>query len=35
MTKKTTKTGKGLERQVADAYRAIGARRVEHDVELA
>jgi len=35
MTKKTTKTGKELERQVADAYRAIGARKVEHDVELA
>jgi hypothetical protein len=35
MAKVTTKTGKALERQVADAYRAIGARRVEHDVELA
>jgi hypothetical protein len=35
MAKKTTKTGKALERQVADAYRAIGARKVEHDVELA
>jgi hypothetical protein len=35
MVKKTTKTGKALERQVADAYRAIGARKVEHDVELA
>jgi HEAT repeat protein len=35
MADKTTKTGKALERQVADAYRAIGARKVEHDVELA
>jgi hypothetical protein len=35
MARKTTKTGKALERQVADAYRAIGARKVEHDVELA
>jgi hypothetical protein len=35
MAKKTTKIGKALERQVADAYRAIGARKVEHDVELA
>jgi len=35
MAKKTTKTGKALERQVTDAYRAIGARKVEHDVELA
>jgi len=35
MAKKNTKTGKELERQVADAYRAMGARRVEHDVELA
>ena len=35
MAEKNTKTGKVLERQVADAYRAIGARRVEHDVELA
>ena len=35
MTRKTTKTGKELERRVADAYRAMGARRVEHDVELA
>ena len=31
----TAKTGKELERRVADAYRAIGARKVEHDVELA
>ena len=29
------KTGKKLERQVANAYRAMGARKVEHDVELA
>ncbi|MHC4984407.1 MAG: restriction endonuclease, partial [Planctomycetota bacterium] len=35
MAKKTTKTGKELERQVADDYRAMGARKVEHDVELA
>ena len=35
MAKKVTKTGKDLEQQVADAYRAIGARKVEHDVELA
>jgi len=35
MTKKATKTGKQLEEYVADAYRALGARRVEHDVELA
>jgi hypothetical protein len=35
MAKKTTKMGKALERHVADAYRAIGARKVEHDVELA
>jgi hypothetical protein len=35
MARRTTKTGKALERQVADAYRAMGARKVEHDVELA
>jgi signal transduction histidine kinase len=35
MTDKPVKTGKELERQVADAYRAMGARKVEHDVELA
>jgi hypothetical protein len=35
MADKTTKTGKALERQIADAYRALGARKVEHDVELA
>ena len=35
MASKTAKTGKALERRVADAYRAIGARKVEHDVELA
>lgn len=34
MTKKPTKTGKELERRVADAYRQMGARKVEHDVEL-
>lgn len=34
MTKKT-KTGKELERRVADAYREMGACKVEHDVELA
>jgi len=34
MAKKTTKTGKALEWQVADAYRAMSARKVEHDVEL-
>jgi formylglycine-generating enzyme required for sulfatase activity len=34
MTKKTTKTGKKLERLVADAYRQMGAR-VTHDVRLA
>jgi hypothetical protein len=33
MTKQTTKTGKELERRVADAYRAMGARKVEHDAE--
>jgi HEAT repeat protein len=35
MTKKTIKTGKELERRVAQAYRDMGARKVEHDVELA
>ena len=35
MTKKIAKTGKELERRVADAYRAMGARKAEHDVELA
>jgi hypothetical protein len=34
MTEKD-QTGKKLERRVADAYREIGARKVEHDVELA
>jgi hypothetical protein len=34
MTKKATKTGKELERRVADAYREMGACNVEHDVEL-
>jgi hypothetical protein len=32
---KPTKTGKELERRVANAYRQMGARKVEHDVELA
>jgi hypothetical protein len=31
---KATNTGRELERRVADAYRAMGARKVEHDVEL-
>ena len=35
MTKKATKTGKELERRVADAYHTMGAWKVEHDVELA
>jgi len=35
MIQKTTNTGEELERRVADAYRAIGARRVEHNVEIA
>jgi hypothetical protein len=35
MARKATKTGKELERRVADAYRAMGAWKVEHDVELA
>ena len=35
MTKRKKKTGRSLERQVANAYRAMGARKVEHDVELA
>jgi hypothetical protein len=35
MTRKATKTGKELERWVANAYREMGARKVEHDVELA
>jgi hypothetical protein len=30
-----SKTGKELERRVANAYRAMGARKVRHDVELA
>ena len=29
-----TNTGKELEKQVADAYRRMGARTVQHDVEL-
>jgi len=35
MTSKATKTGSELERRVTDAYRQMGARKVEHDVELA
>lgn len=35
MTRKAKKTGKELERRVADAYRKMGAKKVEHDVELA
>jgi len=35
MPEKGTKTGRELERRVAQAYRNIGARRVEQDVELA
>lgn len=35
MTEPVANTGRTLERQVADAYRAIGARRVAHDVEIA
>ena len=36
MAKQTTKTGKELERRVADAYRAMGARNAaQHGVETA
>jgi formylglycine-generating enzyme required for sulfatase activity len=35
MTQETDRTGKELERWVADAYRRIGARKVEHDVPMA
>jgi hypothetical protein len=35
MANKTAKTGKALEKQVANAYRDKGAKKVEHDVELA
>lgn len=35
MTKKAARTGKDLERRVADAYREMRAREVKHDVELA
>jgi hypothetical protein len=35
MTRKATKTGRELERRVANAYREMGAWKVEHDVELA
>jgi len=35
MSGKAPKSGRDLERQVADVYRAMGAREVKHDVELA
>ena len=35
MANEATKTGKELERRVAQVYRQVGARRVEHDVNLA
>jgi formylglycine-generating enzyme required for sulfatase activity len=35
MTQEVNKTGKELERWVADAYRQMGARDVEHDVPMA
>ncbi len=35
MTVKSANTGKPFELQVADAYRVLGARRVEHDKEIA
>jgi hypothetical protein len=35
MSNAESKPGRELERRVADAYRAMGARKVEHDVELA
>ena len=35
MTKESTETGKDLEHRVVDAYRRMGARKVEHDIELA
>lgn len=35
MTGKATKTGKELEQRVANAYRQMGAKKVEHDIELA
>ena len=34
MTSATTNKGKQLELEVADAYRRLGARKVEHDVEM-
>jgi hypothetical protein len=34
MTKKAMKTGKELEQRVANVYREMGARKVEHDVRL-
>jgi hypothetical protein len=33
MANRTVDTGRALERRVADAYRAMGARKVERDVE--
>ena len=35
MTRKSVNTGRELEQHVADAYREMGARKVEHDVQLA
>jgi DNA-binding winged helix-turn-helix (wHTH) protein len=35
VTSGTAKTGRGLEQHVANAYRRMGARKVQHDVELA
>ena len=35
MTDAATNTGKELELEVADAYRRLGAHKVEHDVEMA
>ena len=35
MTSATTNKGKQLELEVADAYRQMGAHKVEHDVEIA
>lgn len=35
MAKAETITGKELEKRVAEAYRAMGAWRVQHDVEIA
>lgn len=35
MAEKGTKTGKALERSIAQVYRDLGAHKVEHDVEIA